>query len=491
VDQDSRLVYVLLWHVDYLPQAGFSALTRTSSSQVSLYVRGERSVPDAVLKRAADSRRFPRSLLQPARRAVRSFRAAARGWSRADRVLAETFFADLLAWTGEALEVIFTAAAPAPRQQVPAVPAATDRELAAYLWLRLEPRNARQRLAMVEEIEDFQSLALSELAAAKSIEKAPSSPADALELAELALRIAELSAGDEWLLQRTQAWAWFHVANARRVTNDLPRCEVALATAKRLWDAGSPGDPGLFNEAIVLALEADIRKAQRRFPEAQQLIEEALAADRGDLRGKLLLTQAQILGALGDTETSTEVLREAFFHIDAAREPRAALGARCEYLADLCLQDRAVEAAPHLLEVQALAEQLGQEVDLVRVTVLAGMIAAGTGQAEEAEELFEQARRKFAAFEPPLDFDDALVSLDLGLLLLEQGRTSEVKILAEQMRLPFTRQGVHREALAALKIFCDAAKRETATVELTRRVIRFLHRSQEDPELKFEEAEIP
>jgi len=225
-------------------------------------------VPEAVLERAADARGFPRILLQPARRAIRSFRAAARGWSRADRVLAETFFAELLAWSGEALEVIFTAAAPAPLRRVPAVPAAPDRDIAAQLWLRVERRNARQRLAMVEEIEEFQSWALCELVAAKSIEKALSSPAEALELAELALRIAELCAGDDWLVQRAQGYAWFHVSNARRVTNDLPGSGVALENAIRLWKAGAAGDPRLFNEAIVLELEATIRKSQRRFNEA-------------------------------------------------------------------------------------------------------------------------------------------------------------------------------------------------------------------------------
>ena len=87
--------------------------------------------------------------------------------------------------------------------------------------------------------------------------------------------------------------------------------------------------------------------------------------------------------------------------------------------------------------------------------------------------------------------DYALVSLDLGLLLLEQGRTSEVKTLANQMKWIFSQQGIHREALAAVKLFCDAARQEKATVELARRVIRFLHRSQHDPELKLEEAEAP
>jgi hypothetical protein len=40
--------------------------------------------------------------------------------------------------------------------------------------------------------------------------------------------------------------------------------------------------------------------------------------------------------------------------------------------------------------------------------------------------------------------------------------------------------------LAALRVFCDAAKREPTTVELARRVERFLRRAQLDPGLRFE-----
>ena len=368
------------------------------------------------------------------------------------------------------------------------------REEARRLWVRLAHRKADERLLLVEESVEVRTWAMVELVSAKSIERAPSSPAEALELADLALRIAELCLGDEWLRQRAQGYAWFHVANARRVTNDLPRADMALSKAKPLWKAGAPGDPGLFDETWGYWIEATIRAAQRRFPEARRRIERALAIDRGSLRGKLLLTKAQIFGALGDIEGSTEVLEEASLHVDEEREPRTALGVRCRLLDNLCLQGRAAEAASRVREVQALAAQLAQEMDLVRVTYLSGKIAAGTGRAEEAEEKFEQARRKFASLKPPLVLDYALVSLDLGLLLLEQGRTSEVRILGEQMTSIFANQGVGREALAALRIFCDAAKRETATVELAWRVIRFLHRSQHDPDLKFEvtgEAEVP
>ena len=374
----------------------------------------------------------------------------------------------LLAWEAEALQA---------------------REAARRQWARLERRTAEERTALVEESKKFRGWALSELVAAKSIEKAPSSPAEALELAMLALRIAELSPGEKWLRERAQGNAWFHVANARRVINDLRGSDVALATATRHWEAGASGDPGLFSEAIVLGLEATIRKAQRRFPEALRRIEEALAADQGGLRAQLLLAKAQILGAVGDIEASTEVLREAIPYIAEDREPRTALGVRFQLMICLCLQDRAAEAAHELPNLHVLAEKLDQDMDRVRLVWLEGKVAAGTGRVEEAEEAFEQARRKFVSYKPPLVFNYALVSLDLGLLLLGQGRNIEVATLAEEMVSIFSSQGVHREALAALQMFCEAAKRGAATVELTRGVIRFLHRSQEDPELRFEGGE--
>ncbi len=361
--------------------------------------------------------------------------------------------------------------------------------MALPLWERLEKREADERMALVEESSKFRSWALCELVAAKSIEEAPSSPAEARDLAALARRIAELCPCAERLRQRAEGYAWFHVANARRVINDLPGSDAALATAKKLWEAGAPGDPGYFNETMVYWIEATIRRAQRRFPEAIRLIEKALNRDQGDLRGKLLLTKAQILGALGDIDASTEVLRAAIPCIDEEQEPRTALGVLCRFLTNLCLQGNAVEAALRLREAQALAEQLGQEVDLVRVTFLGAMISAGTGREEEAEEAFEQARRKFASHQPPLAVDYSLVSLELALLLLKQGRTSEAQTLADQMRWIFSSQGIQREALAALQIFCEAARSEAATVDLARRVIRFLHQLQHDPELKFETSE--
>jgi transcriptional regulator with XRE-family HTH domain len=190
IDQEARLLYVLLRHAMDMDRVEFGSATRTAVSQVSLYERGERTLPRDVLERAADECGFPRALLDPAKRAIRSFRAASRGWSRAERVLAERFFADLLELGASAIDIVLS---PEPE---PAMARVENSETLADLLRRLERRSPRLRLVMVEEIEEFQSPALCELVKAKSRELEADNPAEATEWAELARRMAEVGRED-------------------------------------------------------------------------------------------------------------------------------------------------------------------------------------------------------------------------------------------------------------------------------------------------------
>jgi transposase-like protein len=74
----------------------------------------------------------------------------------------------------------------------------------------------------------------------------------------------------------------------------------------------------------------------------------------------------------------------------------------------------------------------------------------------------------------------------LAVLLLEEYRVGEVRTISRQILWIFQAQGVHREALAALRLFCEAVERETVTVEMVRRMLDYLRRAQNDPNLRFE-----
>jgi transcriptional regulator with XRE-family HTH domain len=358
------------------------------------------------------------------------------------------------------------------------------REQAAPLWTRLRRHTAEERLGLVEGSLKFRSWALCERVAAESIAAAPNHPRQALELAELARRIAELAPGTESWSRRLQGYAWAHVGNARRVCNDLPGAEEAMARAWKLWEAGGPEGEGILEEAWLPGLEATLRRDQRRLSEALEQINRALSLERGEIRAQILLAKSGILEMMGDPEGSTAVLREAAPLINAGREPRLAFGLRFNLLVNFCRLGKAADAEPGLPEVRELAKRLGEGLDLTRVVWLEGKIAAGLGRTAEAYAAFQQVRREFTARE--LAYDAALVSLELALLLLEQGRAAEVRGLAGEMVWIFRAQGVHRETLAALQLFWDAARKEEATAELARRVVLYLYRAQHDPELRFE-----
>jgi hypothetical protein len=77
------------------------------------------------------------------------------------------------------------------------------------------------------------------------------------------------------------------------------------------------------------------------------------------------------------------------------------------------------------------------------------------------------------------------------VLLLEEGRTGEVRALSPEMGPIFESLQIYREALAALRVFWKAVEQEQATAELGRRLLHFLERARHDPELRFEPDSAP
>jgi transcriptional regulator with XRE-family HTH domain len=162
--------------------------------------------------------------------------------------------------------------------------ALVDRQLAERQLERLKKRTAAERRFLVENAQDFRHWALCEQAAFESVRLAPNHPQEAREWAQLAVRIAELAPGEETSRQRLEGWALHFLSNAERACSDLPAAERVRARGRKLWEAGAPGDLGLLEEAWLPVLEANLRKDQRRFPEALERIAEALELDRGELR---------------------------------------------------------------------------------------------------------------------------------------------------------------------------------------------------------------
>jgi transcriptional regulator with XRE-family HTH domain len=356
------------------------------------------------------------------------------------------------------------------------------RQNANDLWLTLKPLPHAERRRLVTEKSKYHDAFLCECLCAESVKAAASDADRARRLAELALHIAERVPGPSAWLPRLKGYVWAFIGNARRVFNDLPAADAAFVQAWALWREGTGGSD-LLEEARLLDLESSLRRDQRRFTEALELHDQTLAVANPEEVGQFLLNKAFTLEQSGDFERSIETLEEAERSVPS-KQPRLLCVLRFNQAVNLVHLGRLVEAEPRLAQARELAVQLGNEVDLLRLLWLEGRVSAGRGEQREAAAAFEQVRREFAARD--MAYDYALVSLELAALYLEEERTSEVQALAQQMVWIFKAQRVHREALAALKLFREGAEKEELTMEMIRRLLGYLTKARHYPELQFE-----
>jgi transcriptional regulator with XRE-family HTH domain len=362
-----------------------------------------------------------------------------------------------------------------------------DRRRAASVWTELERAAPAERRLRIERFPDHQTWAVAERLCAESERAAADVAARAIELAGLALRVAELAPGPPAWRSRLQGYAWAFAGNARRVACDLSGAEAAFVQAWKLWHAGGEADAaGVLAEWRLLDLEASVRRDQRRFDDALRLLDQARAAAPKGEWGRIVVKRAVTLEHAGEVEAALGALREAAPLIDDECDARLSWSVRFNLATNLCHLGRYLEAQGLLPEIRERAGGLGNELDLFRVVWLGGRIASGLGQPRTARAAFEKVRKGFEVRR--LAYEAALVSLELAVLDLGQGRIDEVRILAEGMAWIFASQGVHREALAALGLFCHAARAETASMDLARRVLRYLVRARHDPELRFEDC---
>jgi len=362
--------------------------------------------------------------------------------------------------------------------------AARAREEAAALWKTLKGLPPRRRRTVIETEARYQTWAVAERLCAESVRAAANRADLALELAALALRVAELAPGPETWRSRLQGYVWAFIANARRVQGDLPGAEEAFLRSDGFWEAGISADPGLLDASRLFDLKASLRRQQERYEEALGLLDQALACSSGEAKGRILVNKAATLTRNGRYEQALEVLRQADSLTQAATEPRLSWLVRSNLALNLWQLERYTEAEALLPRIRELAMDSGNELDLFRVVWLEGRIAAGLGRRDQALLALSQAQRYFSANR--IAYDSALASLETGVLYLEQQQTEAVKNLVTEMLWIFKDQGVHPEALAAIRLFCEAARKETATAELARQVAAYLVKARHSPELRFD-----
>jgi tetratricopeptide (TPR) repeat protein len=354
-----------------------------------------------------------------------------------------------------------------------------EREAASDLWRRLRQCKASEQLDLIERSREFHTWALAERLCDESEGAASDSAQEARRLAELALRVAELVPGQGAWNSQLLAYCWAFVANADRVAGELPAANRGFATAWRHWHEQGAAMHCPFSEWRLYDLESSLRRAQRDFSTALVCIDRAQAMAPSEAQGRILLKKQLLLEKAGDYESALAVLELARPLVDLGGDLRHRRILCFNFIVLLCQLHRYEEAESKLPELRRLAVEGRASLDLTRVLWLSGRVAAGCGRREEACAAFEQVRHDFAT--RGMACDTALVSFELALLYLHEGRSADVARLAEEMIRTFRRVRANCEVLAAVRLLFEAAQSGTATISLIRNSIDRVERSRFDP----------
>lgn len=485
--EDLRILVCLLREFRHCTEKEMAAATRLHPGTIRRYETGFRVPRSQNLETIAKAAGVPMSavdgLLLPVIAAVRGLMARGEALlpGDTDRLTATALHAEQAAAAAAAVAEFMVeqdaddagasiAAAPLGGLSIP------------DLWLtdRQPPTDSQE--PELERYLEFERMCVNLCEA--SAREAANDAAKALLVARLALAVAQLAPGDAAWRSCLEGTTWGFISNAQRVGSDLPAADTSFVLAWNLWRAGAAPKGSALSEWRLQDLEASLLRDHRNFAAALGLLERALGAAPVEARARILLNKAAALEQQGNVEASLAVLLEATPLVDGAREPRLLFGVQFNLAVLLCHLGHYSEAESQLSDLERLAKDLGNQLDLVRVRWLSGRVAAGRGRREQARAAFTDVQRDLT--EHGSAYDAALVSLELAILELEDERTAAVRTLAEEMLWIFSSQAVHREALAALSLFKQAAETDTITCDLARSVLVYLEQARHDVQLTFQ-----
>jgi len=342
---------------------------------------------------------------------------------------------------------------------------------------------ARRRVAVCEDPR-LQTLSLCEDLLDLSWDAGFDRPAEAVELAELAVSVAaELGSGSlpARLLNDYKARSWATLGNARRISSDLRGAEQAFELAESFIERGT-GDP--LEEGRLCELEASLSRDSRRLDEAESLLRRAgrlyRRCESQHNQGRVLISQGLLAGRKDEPESAIRLIRRGREKIDPASEPRLTLVATHNLAFYLSEIGKADEALKVLSEARLMHRSFDNRMDLTRLRWLEGRVALAADRVEEAEAAFTETRESFIQQE--IGYDMALVSLDLVGVYARQGRAAEMRALAEEMIPIFQSRDLGREVMASLIVLQNATRIESVSAKLIEELSALLQASCAGPD---------
>lgn len=320
--------------------------------------------------------------------------------------------------------------------------------------LRLDPE---QQLAWIRsEADRLAGPLLAEVLIEEGRRRTPGYPHDGYtltRLARLVLQHAPASLHSAKLYARALAY----MANAVRVTGDLPRADQILGDARFFLRSQAGGDRLV--RAELDKLEGSLRRDQDRPREAvavllrAQMVYRLEGLDSDTAATLLLLCRAH--EDLEELDRAFQLLDEADKLLGASPAPRLRFAS---VLHRACLLHKSGSTKRALDVLIDNAEHLARDadpVDCLRWSWRQGLVSGTLGDFDEKEQGLLRVIDGFASRR--MIHDIAWAQLDLAGLYIEQGRFKEVEDLAERAAATFEGIGMPHKVAEARRLSRCAA----------------------------------
>jgi tetratricopeptide (TPR) repeat protein len=288
---------------------------------------------------------------------------------------------------------------------------------------------------------------------------------------EIAFRVHALPYGQA-VVADLRARALAELGNAYRINDDLDRAATALGEAAHWLERGT-GDEQLL--ARLGELAASLYRDQRRFDMAIGLLEKVrrIYERIGDSpnAARAAIIQAMVNREAGNTDEAIRLHFYGMRRLWPAGDPHLKLTVVHDLA--LCLIDAGQADSARLLVAGARRLYGGAgELNRIRLIWLRGKVWSVLELDVRAEGALHKASAAFTQAGKP--GDAALVSLDLALLWLRQGRRDAIVSLVGEMLQTFQALGIRRELLATFVVLRQSCTRADTRPEVIEAHIRML-----------------
>ena len=184
----------------------------------------------------------------------------------------------------------------------------------------------------------------------------------------------------------------------------------------------------------------------------EQLEQEAAPPE---VKGRILVNQALTLQQKGEPELALKTLSEAEPFLSGLNEPRLLWDLRFNFVVILCDLGQFMEAQLRLSEITALAAEMGNELDLVRVLWLRGRIDSGLGRTAANDGTAGPKRQRSSVWKEPASQPVATAERRLSLFRSAQRFFTETSAgLLRAVLRPFARgqRGVRLKIALGLEL---------------------------------------